>query len=229
MTNEHETPSRRPQPSERQGAPTSSGLEPSVPSHPAGGRGAVAGVAGAWGGLKSWFDVDSHACFVLDLSGRVLDANPAAVDLLNTRVATIRGAGVDFGSAEGGEAVSEALDALGRGELQRKRVVLIGQDGVWRSLELHLVRGEMSLIFMTVRTQACTTPVAMEPLIEAFRLTPAQAEVVTWLAAGLVPKEIGRRMGVSTHTVRTHLRAIYGKLRVRGIAGALRLTAQLLD
>jgi DNA-binding CsgD family transcriptional regulator len=35
-------------------------------------------------------------------------------------------------------------------------------------------------------------------------------------------------MGISTHTVRTHLRAIFAKLRVRGIAGTLRLTALLL-
>jgi DNA-binding CsgD family transcriptional regulator len=123
----------------------------------------------------------------------------------------------------------EAIEAVSRERAHRKHVVVLGQDDVWRSLTLHMAPSDQPMIFLSIRTQARTDDLAMEPLIEAFHLTPAQAKVVMGLASGLVPKEIARRMDVSTHTVRTHLRAVYGKLKVRGIAGALRLTSQLLD
>ena len=57
-------------------------------------------------------------------------------------------------------------------------------------------------------------------------LTPREREILTLLGEGLVNKEIAVRLGVSEHTVKTHLAAIYEKLdasnRAEAVATGLR-------
>jgi DNA-binding CsgD family transcriptional regulator len=45
-------------------------------------------------------------------------------------------------------------------------------------------------------------------------LTPRQREVATYAAAGATAPEIARAMGISPHTVRVHLRAVYAQLGI---------------
>lgn len=58
-------------------------------------------------------------------------------------------------------------------------------------------------------------------------LTPREHEVLTLLADGLHNREIAERMGVSEHTVKFHLGAIFGKLgastRTEAVQKGLRL------
>ncbi len=53
-------------------------------------------------------------------------------------------------------------------------------------------------------------------------LTGREQEVLHHLAQGLLYKEIGAALGISTETVRTHVRNIYEKLQVRTRTEALR-------
>jgi DNA-binding CsgD family transcriptional regulator len=46
-------------------------------------------------------------------------------------------------------------------------------------------------------------------------LTSRELEVLRWVAAGLTNAEVGRRLWLSPHTVRTHLEHAYRKLGVR--------------
>ena len=52
-------------------------------------------------------------------------------------------------------------------------------------------------------------------------LTPREQEILTLLAEGLVNKEIAVRLGISEHTVKTHLAAIYEKLEAANRAEAV--------
>jgi len=52
-------------------------------------------------------------------------------------------------------------------------------------------------------------------------LTPREREILTLLGEGLVNKEIGVRLGISEHTVKTHLAAIYEKLEASNRAEAV--------
>jgi DNA-binding NarL/FixJ family response regulator len=52
-------------------------------------------------------------------------------------------------------------------------------------------------------------------------LTPREREILTLLGEGLVNREIGVRLGISEHTVKTHLAAIYEKLKVSNRAEAV--------
>lgn len=46
------------------------------------------------------------------------------------------------------------------------------------------------------------------------RLSQREVEVLRLVAQGFVADEIGTRLGISVNTVRTHIRNVYGKLRV---------------
>jgi RNA polymerase sigma factor (sigma-70 family) len=47
-------------------------------------------------------------------------------------------------------------------------------------------------------------------------LTPRERDVALLLAEGLTYKEIATRLGVSPHTVNTHVKAVLRKLKVSG-------------
>jgi len=52
-------------------------------------------------------------------------------------------------------------------------------------------------------------------------LTPRELEILTLLGEGLVNKQIAVRLGISDHTVKTHLAAIYAKLEASNRAEAV--------
>lgn len=53
-----------------------------------------------------------------------------------------------------------------------------------------------------------------EPLEVNFGLTPREAEVLLWVAQGKTNPEIATILGISAHTVRTHLERVFTKLGV---------------
>jgi two-component system nitrate/nitrite response regulator NarL len=69
--------------------------------------------------------------------------------------------------------------------------------------------------------------VGTEALVEATppgdRLTEREQEVLRLLATGACTTEIGDALGVSTHTVRTHIRSLLSKLSVHSRVEALRV------
>jgi DNA-binding CsgD family transcriptional regulator len=71
---------------------------------------------------------------------------------------------------------------------------------------------------------ATRTPV-LEPPVES--LTPREFEVLRLVAEGLHNRDIAERLGVTEHTVKFHLGAIFGKLgastRTEAVQKGLRL------
>ena len=61
-------------------------------------------------------------------------------------------------------------------------------------------------------------------MAQTFGLTKAECRVVDALAEMESPIQIAARLGVSVHTIRTHVRRIYGKLAVRTQMQFMRLT-----
>jgi DNA-binding NarL/FixJ family response regulator len=60
------------------------------------------------------------------------------------------------------------------------------------------------------------SPVLVEPL------TPREQEVLSLVADGLRNREIAGRLGVSEHTVKFHLAAVFGKLGATSRTDAVR-------
>lgn len=56
---------------------------------------------------------------------------------------------------------------------------------------------------------------------DAYRLTPREREILSLLVEGSTMKQIANRLGVSYHTIDTHLRSIYDKLHVHSRSAAV--------
>jgi DNA-binding CsgD family transcriptional regulator len=72
-----------------------------------------------------------------------------------------------------------------------------------------------------------TANLALEAASPAAPLTSREAEVLWWLAQGCTYERIGDRLGVSLHTVTTHIKNIYRKLEVHCAAAAVRRGIEL--
>jgi DNA-binding NarL/FixJ family response regulator len=69
---------------------------------------------------------------------------------------------------------------------------------------------------MILSTFNAVTPAAPET-----DLTDRERETLSLLVKGFIKKEIADQLGVSYHTVDTHVRNIYGKLQVHNLSGAV--------
>ena len=54
-----------------------------------------------------------------------------------------------------------------------------------------------------------------------YNLTPRECDILRLMADGLVKKEIGETLGISVHTVSTHMQRVYEKLHVKTNTGAV--------
>lgn len=72
-----------------------------------------------------------------------------------------------------------------------------------------------------------TTFNAVTPATPDIDLTDRERATLALLAKGLIKKEIADQLGVSYHTVDTHVRNIYGKLQVHNLSGAVAKAMQL--
>lgn len=63
--------------------------------------------------------------------------------------------------------------------------------------------------------------------MNASPLTSREAQVLWHLAQGCTYARIGDRLGVSLHTVTTHIKSIYRKLEVHCAAAAVRRAVEL--
>jgi DNA-binding CsgD family transcriptional regulator len=77
---------------------------------------------------------------------------------------------------------------------------------------------------MTTRSPIVRTPEGVD-LCRRLGLTQAEERVANALAAGLTYAEIAERLGLSYHTVHTHIKAIHRKAGVRTNARFLALIA----
>jgi DNA-binding CsgD family transcriptional regulator len=59
------------------------------------------------------------------------------------------------------------------------------------------------------------------------QLTPREHEVLVLVADGLRNRDVAARLGITEHTVKFHLAAIFGKLGVSSRTGAVRRALQL--
>jgi len=59
------------------------------------------------------------------------------------------------------------------------------------------------------------------------RLTPREADVIGLIARGCTYSQVAERLGVSAHTVATHIKNAYRKLEVHSAAAAVMRAVEL--
>lgn len=78
-----------------------------------------------------------------------------------------------------------------------------------------------SRVTAAVAAIAAGLHVRMPPARRPALLTPREAEILALVADGMSNKAIARRLGISAHTVKYHLEAVFTKLGVNSRAEAL--------
>ncbi|MFC3069175.1 helix-turn-helix transcriptional regulator [Phenylobacterium soli] len=177
-------------------------------------------------GETGWDRFHPGPRFEIDTEGQVRAANAAGQLLIANRSIGLSGGRLRFGAASSNRRLERAI-ALSR-QHPRQKLILRRMDGAWRSAELHS-SPHLPTLLLLFATDEDLQPQAFAALADAFELTRGEARVLQALCTGSCPKEIAQQLDVSEHTVRSHLRAIYAKLNVRGLANAIRLATQLVS
>lgn len=94
-----------------------------------------------------------------------------------------------------------------------------------RALGEGLWVGHSSMVSSLMRSTAGTIALEEEALIEP--LTAREMEVIQWMALGLANKQIALKLGISEHTVKFHLSALYAKLNCSSRTEAVRRGVEL--
>lgn len=154
------------------------------------------------------------ALVILNRSGQIESITPEARQWL---------AELAEGSATGMTPVPEPVYAVaGRARAARAGVarepacaqVRTGPSG-WLHLHASCLEGREGVAVVITPSQA---PDLVPLLALCYRLTHREQEVLQFLARGMTTTEITRRLGISTHTVRDHIKALFVKVGVRSRA-----------
>jgi len=94
-------------------------------------------------------------------------------------------------------------------------------DGV-RALECRVMSPQRDTVAIVIADPDCAG-VDSAALRELHGLTPAEIAIVRGILRGSDPRAIAGDVGVSTHTVRTHLRSIFAKTETRAQADLVRV------
>jgi DNA-binding CsgD family transcriptional regulator/PAS domain-containing protein len=182
------------------------------------------------------FNELAAAVFLLAENGRVLEMNAAAKRLLDApspqRALAYRNGFLHALEAGDDKALAKALnpaagitppaDLVLHGPCPAASLRLaitplgIGSLPLW----LDINRQPQSVILVTATPLMPALP-ATGRLIEGYSLTPAEAEVILLLIAGLSPTEISARRGKSINTIKAQIKQIYAKTGVGGQAALL--------
>lgn len=130
----------------------------------------------------------------------------------------------DRGSAKLRLSVDQALS---RGS---SRTLFSLTPRVWLELELTRVdTRDLARVLALPRTIQLDAKPDVKAATHLFGLTDCESAVLVGVAQAIRPKEIARHLDVSVHTVRAHLRSIYGKMGVNSAVELQKIVTILED
>ena len=183
---------------------------------------------------------------VLDALGCVLGCNAAARAILASGTAVLEHEGtLEPAQPSDLEALRRLLDGACRsGRPADARGLALGRGDGQRPLELLAVPldrheagaaapaagarpgdrgGTPAALLLLYDPDLCRRHGGDRQLRDLYRLTPAEARVVSALLDGLNVDEAAARLGLSRHTVRTHLKHVLGKTGARSQSELVRM------
>lgn len=176
-----------------------------------------------------WFDLDPRACYLVSCDGHFMAANRQGRAMIEDgRILSVRSGLLTFNCENSQRDLRDATDSVCRREADRIQRLVRADNAQWRVVNI-LPTVDRTCAFVSVSPGVEEAPQDLEVLVDAFSLTRTEAHVLGEILDGHAPKDAGRRLEMSTHTVRSHLRNIYAKLNVRGIVGTIRLATRLTN
>jgi DNA-binding CsgD family transcriptional regulator len=170
---------------------------------------------------QRWFEFDPTPILIATLDGRVLQVNPAGQRAL-VEMAGLAGGRLAFSDSQAGRAFDNALAAVASGDSDRASTILRCDDGFWRRMTIMRCGAAHADAVFIILHGADSGDADITALAEAFGLTPMESRILANLSRGASAKAIAAQFGISPHTVRAHLRSLYGKTKVRGLCDLVR-------
>lgn len=160
------------------------------------------------------FDAQAHCIFLNAEAGRALSGGLP----LQVRRGRISGKNPDTVAA-----VTNAIRRCAAGEPQKRSFRLrlptpAGRGAVLSLTQVQIPRddgGNASAVLAILHHARAREPLDPFELEASYGLTPAEARVAAAIAEGKIPKVIAMEFGVTLHTVRSQLQAIYSKVGAR--------------
>jgi DNA-binding CsgD family transcriptional regulator len=171
-----------------------------------------------------WFELDPTPIIVAGFDRRILQVNPAGGRALEDVASVIDGR-LAFCDLHAGRALESALAAIASRSADRISTILRCDDGFWRRITvMHCGDPHTDAAFVVLHGADGGDGGDEDnaALTEAFGLSPMEARILAILARGAAAKAIAAEFGISPHTVRAHLRSLYGKIKVRGLYDLVR-------
>lgn len=183
------------------------------------------GIARRYARAQQWlgdaelaFAAFDEAIFLATPSGTVLHASARAQEVFAShRSLRLRGHRLWHPSAQTRQALAAGLARTAQSHQQTCLAIPAGPTGGPERLELvralpQLSLGEETLVLARMRSSAPPGTPSIARLCDAFRITPAEARVLSALMTGLSPKQHAGAQGVSLHTVRSQIGSLMAKM-----------------
>lgn len=173
-----------------------------------------------------WFEVSPRACVLVDTQAHIQAANREARRILATgSYLSERGGRLLFHCEASQRLLTSAVSMVCKEGRDRVQRLLRADDAEWRMIWI-VPTADRSMAFVALAQSDGGTEV-IDQLSDAFGFTRTEASVLKLILDDAAPKQVGALMSISTNTVRTHLRSIYSKMNVRGLAQTIRLASRL--
>ena len=178
-----------------------------------------------------------HALFVLDLTGRILHANPAALSLMQARdVVSAAGGHLVAAGREPGLCLQRLIAAAASTDPAERRGGSMTLTSPARRLPMPVtvapLGAETSLaiqqrpsVLVCVSDPEAASRMSPDHLRDAFGMTPAEARVAALISDGLTLREVAGQLGLSVYTVRGQLARIFEKTGANRQSDLTRLMA----
>jgi len=168
-----------------------------------------------------WFEFDPTPIVLVGFDRQILQANPAGGRAL-AEVAAVADGRLAFSDVHARRAFEGALAAIASRSSDRISTILRCDDGFWRRITIMRCAASRAGAVFVLLHGADGVEADVAALAEAFGLTPMESRILAMLSGGAPAKAIAAQFGISPHTVRAHLRSLYGKTQVRGLCGLVR-------
>lgn len=162
-----------------------------------------------------WFAQDHAARFILSSSGRICSANAAAEQLIEDGLVHVDGQQrLVLPRLNGRRTQIDLIAAAQRCGSTERRAYQLGPDR-WLAAAAQRDSEDPDRIFVSLRDVQLSADLGLDAIADSFGISESERPVLQGLAQALCPKAIARTNNLSVHTVRAHLRSIYGKMGVR--------------